>query len=46
MVTEKENIGPGASAQVAVDLAAGTYEVACRPGMVGNGIRAELTVMP
>ncbi|MPV88900.1 peptidase M75, partial [Georgenia ruanii] len=46
VVTEKENIGPGTSAQVAVDLAAGTYEVACKPGMVGNGIRTELTVRP
>ena len=46
VVTEKENIGPGTGAEITVDLADGTYELACKPGMVGNGIRAELTVTP
>ncbi len=44
VVTEKENIGPGTSATVEVDLAAGTYEVACKPGMTGDGIRTALAV--
>jgi iron uptake system component EfeO len=44
VMTEKENIGPGTSATVAVDLAAGAYEVACKPGMTGDGIRTALTV--
>jgi iron uptake system component EfeO len=43
VVTEKENIGPGTRATVEADLAAGTYEVACKPGMTGDGIRTTLT---
>lgn len=41
---EKENIGPGTSTELTVQLAAGKYQVACKPGMVGNGIRQEITV--
>lgn len=44
IVAEKENIGPGTSYNLTVDLKAGTYEVACKPGMVGDGIRSPLTV--
>lgn len=44
IVTEKENIGPGTSYDLTVDLAAGAYEVACKPGMVGDGIRTAVTV--
>jgi uncharacterized cupredoxin-like copper-binding protein len=44
VVSEKENIGPGTSATFTADLAAGTYEVACKPGQQGNGIRTTLTV--
>jgi iron uptake system component EfeO len=36
---EVENIGPGVSRDVHMDLPAGTYETACKPGMVGKGIR-------
>jgi iron uptake system component EfeO len=41
---EVENIGPGTSRDLTVDLTAGTYEVACKPGMKGDGIRTEITV--
>jgi iron uptake system component EfeO len=41
---EVENIGPGTSQDFIVDLTAGDYEVACKRGMVGDGIRTQLTV--
>jgi iron uptake system component EfeO len=41
---EQENIGPGTIRDVVVDLAAGEYEGACKPGMKGDGIRVKLTV--
>ncbi len=44
IVAEVENIGPGTSRDMAADLAAGTYEIACKPGQSGNGIRVTLTV--
>ena len=44
VVTEKENIGPGTKATFSATLAAGTYQLACKPGQTGNGIRQTLTV--
>ncbi len=44
VVAEKENIGPGTKATFSVTLAAGNYEIACKPGQTGNGIRQTLTV--
>ena len=42
---EVENIGPGLSRQLIVSLPEpGTYQTACKPGMVGDGIRADFTV--
>jgi iron uptake system component EfeO len=41
---EVENIGPGLSRNLVVDLPKGTYEGACKPGMAGDGIRQKLTV--
>ncbi len=41
---EKENIGPGTKATFSVTLTAGSYQVACKPGQTGNGIRRTLTV--
>lgn len=41
---EVENIGPGLSRDVHIELPAGTYETACKPGMVGKGIRGAFTV--
>jgi len=44
VITEKENIGPGTSATFSANLAAGTYEVACKPGQTGDGIRQTIAV--
>jgi iron uptake system component EfeO len=44
VVSEKENIGPGTKATFSATLAAGQYEVACKPGQTGSGIRQPLTV--
>ena len=41
---EVENIAPGLTRPLLVELPAGDYETACKPGMVGDGIRADLTV--
>jgi len=41
---EVENIAPGLSRDLHVELPAGTYETACKPGMVGKGIRGALKV--
>ncbi|GAB1645197.1 iron uptake system protein EfeO [Krasilnikovia sp. MM14-A1259] len=41
---EVENITPGLSRELRVELPAGTYEAACKPGMVGQGVRTALTV--
>jgi iron uptake system component EfeO len=41
---EVENIGPGLERDLVVDLAAGTYEAACKPGMTGDGIRETIHV--
>src|SRR5690349_13863358 len=42
---EVENIGPGVSRQLIVEVPdGGTYTTACKPGMVGDGIRAPFTV--
>lgn len=41
---EVENIGPGTSRSLTVDLTKGTYEVACKPGQKGDGIRTKITV--
>jgi uncharacterized cupredoxin-like copper-binding protein len=44
VVTERENVGPGTKAKFTVTLAPGTYEVACKPGQTGTGIRRRLVV--
>ena len=44
IINEVENIGPGTSRDMSVDLSAGTYEVACKPGQTGDGIRQRITV--
>jgi iron uptake system component EfeO len=41
---EVENIAPGVARNLLVELPAGDYQAACKPGMVGNGIRQDLTV--
>ncbi|MFD8071165.1 iron uptake system protein EfeO [Streptomyces sp. NPDC059718] len=44
IVTERENIGPGTKATITAEIKAGTYEIACKPGMKGDGIRQKITV--
>jgi iron uptake system component EfeO len=41
---EVENITPGLTRQLLVELPAGEYEAVCKPGMAGDGIRNPLTV--
>ncbi|MFI0516178.1 iron uptake system protein EfeO [Streptomyces sp. WSLK1-5] len=43
IVTERENIGPGTRQKVTAEVKAGTYTIACKPGMKGDGIRQEVT---
>ncbi|MDX3356431.1 peptidase M75 family protein [Streptomyces sp. ME01-24h] len=44
IVTERENIGPGTKATITAEIKPGTYQVACKPGMKGDGIRQKITV--
>jgi iron uptake system component EfeO len=44
VVAEKEDITPGSTVEFTAEVAAGTYDVACKPGMTGDGIRSVLTV--
>lgn len=44
IVGEVENIGPQLSRQLVVNAPAGTYVTACKPGMKGEGVRADFTV--
>ena len=44
IVGEVENIGPALNRQLVVNAPAGRYVTACKPGMKGEGIRADFTV--
>ncbi len=44
IVSEVENIGPNLNREMTVNAPAGSYFTACKPGMQGEGIRAEFTV--
>ena len=44
IVAEVENIGPGLSRDLVMTAPAGAYLTACKPGMVGAGIKASFTV--
>lgn len=45
IVSEVENITPGLKRQLKVEITEpGTFTTACKPGMVGDGIRSEFTV--
>ncbi|WP_432079859.1 iron uptake system protein EfeO [Streptomyces sp. YPW6] len=44
IVTERENIGPGTKAKITAEIKPGTYEIACKPGMQGDGIRQTVEV--
>ncbi|GAA2804480.1 iron uptake system protein EfeO [Streptomyces showdoensis] len=43
IVAERENIGPGTKASITAEIKAGDYEIACKPGMKGDGIRQKVT---
>jgi iron uptake system component EfeO len=44
IVGEVEQIGPGITRDLTVQLQPGQYQLACKPGMTGDGIRAAFTV--
>ncbi len=44
VVGEVENIAPGTSRDFDVKVGGGDYEVACKPGQKGDGIRTEIEV--
>jgi high-affinity iron transporter len=44
IVGQVENVAPGVRRDLHVELAPGSYTVACKPGMVGAGVRGPLTV--
>jgi hypothetical protein len=44
IVDEVEDIGPGTSRDMSLELEAGSYEIACKPGQTGDGIRTPITV--
>jgi iron uptake system component EfeO len=44
IIGEVENIGPGLTRDLVVVAEPGDYQTACKPGMVGDGIRADFTV--
>jgi iron uptake system component EfeO len=44
IVGEVENVGPGLSRDLVINVPAGKYVPACKPGMVGKGIRSAFTV--
>ncbi|WP_335931947.1 iron uptake system protein EfeO [Streptomyces sp. PTD5-9] len=44
IVAERENIGPGTRATITAEIKAGSYEIACKPGMKGHGIRQKIEV--
>lgn len=41
---EMEDIGPGTTRNLSVTLAAGSYQLACKPGQKGHGIRTDIEV--
>src|SRR5215470_5685599 len=43
-VGEVENISPQTTRSFSVELAAGSYQGVCKPGMVGEGIKSSFTV--
>ncbi|MEV6393789.1 iron uptake system protein EfeO [Streptomyces sp. NPDC051907] len=43
IVSERENIGPGTKQKLTAEVKAGSYEIACKPGMKGDGIRQKVT---
>ncbi|HVV36316.1 MAG TPA: cupredoxin domain-containing protein [Acidimicrobiales bacterium] len=44
VIKEVENVLPGGTADLDVDLKAGTYTLNCKPGQTGDGFRQKFTV--
>ena len=44
IIGEVENIGPATSRDLIVNVTPGDYQIACKPGMTGDGIRQALQV--
>ena len=44
IIGEVENIGPGLSRDLVLTAGPGSYFTACKPGMVGDGIRAPFSI--
>jgi iron uptake system component EfeO len=44
IIGEVENIGPGITRELVLNVEPGSYITACKPGMAGDGIRAPFTV--
>ena len=44
VISEIENVGPGLTRDLVVRVRPGSYVTACKPGMVGDGIRSAFTV--
>lgn len=45
VIGEVENVSPGLQRKLIVNLTEpGTYQTACKPGMIGDGIRSDFTV--
>ncbi len=45
VIAEVENVSPGLSRELKVQISEpGSFQTACKPGMVGSGIRADFTV--
>ncbi|WP_346845139.1 iron uptake system protein EfeO [uncultured Rothia sp.] len=44
ILSEVENIGPGITRDLTVELSEGKYKTSCKPGMVGDGIVGDFSV--
>lgn len=44
IIGEVENVGPGSARNLVVNVKAGSYELACKPGQKGSGIRVPIEV--
>ncbi|MGI9022435.1 MAG: cupredoxin domain-containing protein [Acidimicrobiales bacterium] len=44
VISDKKDIAPDSTAKFTAKLARGYYQVACKPGQQGNGIREAITV--
>ncbi|MGY4901792.1 iron uptake system protein EfeO [Streptomyces sp. 900116325] len=42
IAAERENIGPGTKSSITAEIKAGDYQIACKPGMKGDGIRQKV----